>query len=113
MGVESEKQQETQAASYGIRTRELKSDASGNPDVGSYSNGCLKDPDFMLRLQPLAWLTTKPGAGLPPHVVVLTFASWRAGGSVAQGAQVPPNLHLFPRVLDACLGASPVARMGL
>lgn len=111
--MESEKQQKTQAASFGIRTRELKSDASGNPDMGSHSNGCLKDPDFMLRFQPLARLTIKLGAGLPPYVVVLTFASWRAGGSVSRGAQVPPNLHLFAGVLDACLGASPVACMGL
>lgn len=66
----------------------------------------------MLRLQPLAWLTTKPGAGLPPHVVVLRSASWKAGGLVARGAQVPPNLHLFPGVLGACLGASPVAHTG-
>lgn len=113
MGVESEKQQKTQAASYGIQTRELKSDALAIQMWVARAMAVSRAPTSCFRLQPLASLTTKLGAGLPPLVVVLMFASWKAGCSVARGAQVPPNLHLFLGVLDACLGASPVAHRGL
>lgn len=72
-----------------------------------------RDQTSGFRLLPLASLTTRPVAGVLAHVVVLTFASWKAGGLVTCGAQVSPNFHLLPGVLGACLGASLVTHTGL
>jgi hypothetical protein len=64
--MESEKKQKTfrsKPASKGIQTRGvLNSVALGSPDVGSYSNGCPRGPDFMLQTPAVGIADNKAGS---------------------------------------------------
>lgn len=84
----------------------LNSVALGSPDVGSYSNGCPRGPDFMLQTPAIGITDNKAGSGFAGPcggVNICQLESRRSDGMWGTGF---PDFHLLCGLLGGYLSSS-------